>query len=124
VNSDITSLSGLSTPLSIGQGGTAAGTASDALVNLGAASLSASNTFSGANVLSNPANTFAGTFSGNGADLSSLDADNISAGVAEAAFDLWTNVEIASADSRAGRIPPGTCRFFKKHTSHPCTPNQ
>ena len=36
-NSDITSLSGLTTPLSVGQGGTGAITASDARINLGAA---------------------------------------------------------------------------------------
>jgi hypothetical protein len=71
-NSDITSLSGLSTPLSLAQGGTGAGTASNALVNLGGASLTAANTFSGTNVLSNAANTFVGSFSGVGSGLSNI----------------------------------------------------
>jgi hypothetical protein len=71
-NSDITSLSGLSTPLSIDQGGTGAGTGSNALINLGAASLTAANTFNGINVMSNAANSFVGNFSGVGSGLSNI----------------------------------------------------
>src|SRR5437879_2665373 len=62
-NSDITSISGLSTPLSVDQGGTGAGTTFGALLNLSGASLTASNIFSGVNVLSNAANSFVGKFS-------------------------------------------------------------
>lgn len=45
-NSDITSLSGLTTPLSVAQGGTAGETASDARTNLAAAGTAVANTFS------------------------------------------------------------------------------
>src|SRR5205807_2264118 len=80
-NSDITSLSALTIPLSLAQGGTAAGTATDALANLGGASLTASNTFSGVNVLTNANNSFAGTFAGDGSALTGLGAANLSSGL-------------------------------------------
>lgn len=49
-NSNITSLSALSTPLSVGQGGTGATSAASALTNLGAASIGA-NTFTAAQTI-------------------------------------------------------------------------
>jgi hypothetical protein len=51
-NSNITSLTGLTTPLSIAQGGTGATTAAGALANLGAVSLSGNNNFTGSNSFS------------------------------------------------------------------------
>lgn len=48
-NSDITSITGLSTPLTVGQGGTGAATAGGALTNLGAAGVASANAFTGAN---------------------------------------------------------------------------
>ena len=45
--------------LSVAQGGTGAGTAAEALASLGAASLTASNSFSAMNLLTNTANAFA-----------------------------------------------------------------
>ena len=80
-NADITSLFGLSTPLTVSQGGTAAGTAAEALVNLGAASLTAPNVFTGVNVLTNVNNVLGGTFtgnvSGNGAALTNIPASAV-----------------------------------------------
>jgi hypothetical protein len=73
-NADITSLGALATPLSVSQGGTGAGAAPNALTNLGAASLTSQNTFSGVNVLTNLNNVFNGTFTGNGAGLTNLNA--------------------------------------------------
>src|SRR5206468_1209339 len=49
--------------------------------NLGDASLTESNQFSGVNVLLNPFNSFVGTFSGDGSGLTALNAGNVSTGV-------------------------------------------
>ena len=73
-----TDVSGL---LPIASGGTGAGVASLALSNLGAASLTVSNIFSGVNAMTNVANTFVGAFAGNGAGLSNVLA-NLPANVA------------------------------------------
>jgi trimeric autotransporter adhesin len=62
--------------LAIANGGTGAGTASNALINLSGASLTASNTFSGVNRLTNVANSF----SGSGASLTSLNASSLASG--------------------------------------------
>ena len=63
--------------LPVVRGGTGAGTPAEALANLGAASLIASNTFSGVTALTNVNNTFVGTFAGSGAGLSNLNAGNL-----------------------------------------------
>lgn len=47
---------------------------------LGAAGLAATNTFSGQNTFSNASNILTGSFNGSGAELTSLDAGNVSAG--------------------------------------------
>ena len=67
--------------LPVGNGGTGASTAAGALTNLHAASLTASNTFSGVNALTNASNIFNGTFTGNGAGLTNLNvtATNLNA---------------------------------------------
>src|SRR5262249_8504593 len=76
-NSDITTLSGLSTPLSIVQGGTGADTESNALGNLGGAALMDSNWFAGVNMLTNLGNAFVGSFSGDGSALTGLNLSNL-----------------------------------------------
>jgi hypothetical protein len=48
------------------------------LVNLGSASLTAANTFSGVNVISNAANSFVGNFSGVGSGLSNINFAGVS----------------------------------------------
>ncbi len=59
-NSDITSLSGLTTPLSISQGGSGANDPTNALKNFGGAALAGLNVFPGTNHLTNAANVLAG----------------------------------------------------------------
>jgi endosialidase-like protein len=80
-NADITSLSGLTTPLPVTEGGTGAGTAAGALANLGGVSLTATNIFTGVNIMSHPDNAFGGSFAGDGSALTSLDAANVSTGL-------------------------------------------
>src|SRR6185503_9954569 len=80
-NIDITSLTGLTTPLSVAQGGTGANTASNGLANLGGASLTQSNVFSGVNTLLNDSNRFAGSFSGDGSLMTGLNAGSLGSGL-------------------------------------------
>ncbi|MBB5509565.1 hypothetical protein [Paraburkholderia atlantica] len=74
-NSNITALSGLTTALSVGQGGTGATTASAALTNLGAAPI-ASPTFTGTVT----APTFSGAFTGGSGSFSTLSASSTVSG--------------------------------------------
>jgi hypothetical protein len=57
-NGDITSLTGLTTPLSIGQGGTAATTVLGARTSLAVSGLADNNTFTGTNTFSGTGNNF------------------------------------------------------------------
>lgn len=98
VNSDITGLSALTTPLTVAQGGSGAQTAAGALANLGAASLTASNTFAGVNFLSNAANLFSGTFIGDGSGLTGLSGANL------------TNGMVSVADGGTGAGTPADAR--------------
>ena len=77
------------------------GTVADARLSTNVAQLSANQAFTGANrfagvgVLTNAANTLAGTFSGNGGGLTNLNASNLAGTVADAR--LSTNVTLLSA---------------------------
>lgn len=74
-NSDITSLSGLSTPLSVAQGGTGAATASAAAANLSVASISSANTFTASQAITVNGNATLTATTSNSANLASLTAE-------------------------------------------------
>ncbi|MGC8990395.1 MAG: hypothetical protein ACP5MD_09760, partial [Verrucomicrobiia bacterium] len=67
------------------------GTLADARLSANIARLNATQTFAGANQFTNPANTFAGTFQGQGSGLSNLDAGGITSGTLSDAR-LSTNI--------------------------------
>ena len=56
------------------------GTVSDARLSTNVALLNGNQTFTGANVLTNPANVFAGSFSGQATGLTDMDAANLTSG--------------------------------------------
>ncbi|MDH7502211.1 MAG: hypothetical protein QHJ82_05780 [Verrucomicrobiota bacterium] len=67
------------------------GTLADARLSANSPRLNATQTFAGANQFTNPANTFAGTFQGQGSGLGNLDAGNITSGTLSDAR-LSTNI--------------------------------